>query len=319
MRELRYRLNGKWYKGNTHLHSTASDGGMDFEQLAALYGGAGYDFLFRTDHWVASSAEASEVESEADLTPGPFPEGKGGEKPADTGTEGKGGEILWLDGIEMDGKDAMGAYYHICCLGKVQNMRREEGLEACLAKAHEQGALLILAHPHWTGNTLEEAVRHRLEGVEVYNHVCHWLNGKSNGLVHWEARLRHDPAALALAADDGHLRPEHPGWNGGWIQVNAAELSRAAILENIRAGNFYATSGPEFYGLEWDGKRLQVHTSPVQFIRLVGPKWEGLREGAFDGSLLSEASFEPPEAWAYAYLEIEDVNGKRAWTNNLWV
>lgn len=55
MKTFRYNLSGQWYKGNTHIHSTASDGGLDFDQLADLYASAGYHFLFRTDHWLCSS------------------------------------------------------------------------------------------------------------------------------------------------------------------------------------------------------------------------------------------------------------------------
>jgi hypothetical protein len=297
MKTFRYNLTGTWFKGNPHLHSTASDGGMNFAQLAELYTAAGYHFLFRTDHWVAS----------------------------DTSQDVDDAPLLWLDGMEMDGKDASGAFYHVVCLGKVRRRSgdgsdypRQDGLETGLQTAQQQGALLILAHPHWTGNTLEDVLRHPIDGVEVYNHVCHWLNGKSNGLVHWEALLRRNPQALALAVDDGHLRPEHPGWNGGWIVVNAAQCTTEAILAGIQTGNFYASCGPDFHNLQWDGERIHVQTSPVQFIRLVGPNSEGQRVGSFDGQVLTEASFTAPAEWPYAYLEIEDARGKRAWTNGLF-
>ena len=44
---LRYNTTGIWLKGNAHIHSTASDGGKTFSELAELYSAAGYDFLFR--------------------------------------------------------------------------------------------------------------------------------------------------------------------------------------------------------------------------------------------------------------------------------
>jgi len=58
MRQFRYSTAGRWFKGNTHIHSTPSDGGKTFAELAELYASTGYDFLFRTDHWVASDAAA---------------------------------------------------------------------------------------------------------------------------------------------------------------------------------------------------------------------------------------------------------------------
>jgi len=117
--------------------------------------------------------------------------------------------------------------------------------------------------------------------------------------------------------DDAHIRPEHPGWNGGWIMVNAPELSREALFQAIRAGRFYSSCGPEFQSIEWDGTQVTVQTSPVQFVRLVGPRWLGKRLGSFEGELLTEAAFEVPD-WPYVYLEIEDAQGRRAWTNPLF-
>ncbi len=291
MNSFRYDGSGSWYKGNTHLHSTASDGGRSFAELAALYHSAGYDFLFRTDHWVES----------------------------DAGQDGEAAPLLWLDGIELDGRDATGAYYHVVCLGRVAGLRREDGFEACLAAARRQGALAILAHPHWCGNTLEDVLRWSFDGVEVYNHVCHWLNGKSGGLVHWDAALMHNPQTLGLAVDDAHLRPEHPGWNGGWIVANAPACTAEAIMGAIRRGNFYSSCGPQLHAITFDGERLQVQMSPVKFARLVGPRWNGQRLGSFDGQLIDQASFAIPEDWPYAYLEVEDQHGRRAWTNSLFV
>lgn len=287
---LRYDTTGHWFKGNTHIHSTASDGGKTFAELADLYTEAGYDFLFRTDHWVAS----------------------------DTSKDATSSSLLWLDGIELDGRDRTGSYFHVVCLGRVSGIRREDGLESGLKSAREQGALTVLAHPYWCGNSLEDCLRWEFDGVEIYNHVCHWLNGKSGGLVHWDAALMQNPGTLAFAVDDAHLRPEHPGMNGGWIVVNAGERTSEAIFDAIRRGNFYSSCGPEIKSIAVDDGHLHVATSPVQFARLVGPQSAGRRLGSFDSAPLQSVRFPVPDEWEYAYLEIEDPAGRRAWTNNLF-
>jgi hypothetical protein len=284
-------MSGQWYKGNTHLHSTASDGGQTFPELSARYRQAGYDFLFRTDHWVLSDVSKDEVQH----------------------------PLLWLDGVELDGKDHTGAGFHVVCLGQVQGVRREDGFEAALRTAMQQNALTILAHPHWCGNSLEDALRWPFDGVEVYNHVCRWLNGKGDGLVHWTETLKSRPNTLAFAVDDSHLTPAHPGWNGGWIMVRAADRSAPSLLQAIRRGHFYSTCGPEILSIAVDGDALRVETSPVRFVRLVGPAHMGRRVGAFEGPLLTETRIPFPVKWDYAYLEIEDQQGRRAWTNNLFV
>jgi hypothetical protein len=291
MKTFRYDTSEQWHKGNTHLHSVASDGGKSFKELAELYKSAGYDFLFRTDHWVAS-----DIEKDSENYP-----------------------LLWLDGVELDGHDHTGAYFHAVCLGRVTDMRREDGFEAGLHSARQQGAITILAHPHWSGNSLEDCVRWPFDGVEVYNHVCHWLNGKSNGLVHWGAALNHNPNVLAFSVDDSHLLPSHPGWNGGWIMVNARECAMPAIISAIRCGNFYSSCGPEIRSIRFDGVELHVTTSPVRFARIVGAGPRGDRKGSFDGQLITSFSFSVPAEWQYVYLEIEDQAGRRAWTNNLFI
>jgi hypothetical protein len=280
---------GLWLKGNTHVHSRASDGGKAFDELEALYAGAGYDFLFRTDHWVCSKAPASRRKS----------------------------RLIWLDGMELDGKDYRGASYHVVCLGRLKGIVREMGFVPALEAARAQGAILILAHPQWMGNTFEDALRWGFHGVEIYNHVCNWLNGKGDGLTHWNALLSERPATFGVASDDAHLQAEHPGWNGGWIVARVRSRTPEAIRNAISRGEFYSSRGPSFEAVSFDGRNIALKTSPVQFARVVGSRWNGHRVGGFDGRLFTEATLPFPSNVPYAYLEIEDAQGRRAWTNNI--
>ncbi|MEI8243388.1 MAG: hypothetical protein WCI17_08995 [bacterium] len=290
MKANRYGTGGRWFKGNTHIHSTASDGGKTFAELEAMYAGQGYDFLFRTDHWVASDAPARKQAAS---------------------------KLLWLDGIELDGRDRQGGNYHVVGLGKFQNVRREMGFENGLKAVRAQGGLLILAHPLWMGNTPEEVWRWNFDGVEVYNHVCQWLNGKGDNLAYWHFGLSQQPGMLAFAADDAHITAHHPGWNGAWIMVNARVCTPTAIVEAIRRGRYYSSCGPKFHSIAAHGGKVTVRTSPVRFARLVGPNSCGHRCGAFRGPLLTEATFARPADWPYAYVELEDARGRRAWSNTL--
>ena len=43
-----------WYKGNTHMHTTISDGRLAPEDAIELYRAKGYDFLAITDHRIMS-------------------------------------------------------------------------------------------------------------------------------------------------------------------------------------------------------------------------------------------------------------------------
>jgi hypothetical protein len=291
MLSFRYNMTGRWWKGNCHIHSPYSDGGKTFAELAQMYAAQGYEFLFHTDHWVASDVESD---------PAQYP-------------------LLFLDGLELDGRDWGGNEYHVLCLGSFKDIRREMGIVGAMEAVRQQGGLRILAHPAWMANTIEDALRYGFDGVEVYNNVCRWLNGKGEAGIYWQHMLRRAPNTLGLAVDDAHIRPEHPTWNGGWIMAQAAECTRPAIMEAIRAGRFYSSTGPAFHEIKADGRRIHATTSPILYAHLVGPSHSGRQLGSFDGKLMNELTVEIPAEWNYAYLEIEDAQGRRAWTNCLLV
>ena len=226
--------------------------------------------------------------------------------------------MLLLDGIELDGLDHTGSYFHVVCLGKTTGISKEDGFENAMKKARKQKSIMVLAHPRWSGNAFEDANRWNFDGVEIYNHVCHWINGKSDGLAYWDSMLKNNPDTLSFSVDDAHLSPEHPGWNGGWIAVDAPELSKDSILSAIKLGNFYSSCGPAFKSITYDNRYLHIECSPVQFIRLVGNDFYGWRTGSFDGQLLTQACVEIPLDWDHAFVELEDKEGKRAWSNTLF-
>ena len=290
MNANRYGGGVRWFKGNTHIHSTASDGGKTFAELEAMYAGRGYDFLFRTDHWIASDVRADPRVAR---------------------------KLLWMDGVELDGQDSCGSMYHVVCLGRFRGLSRKMGFENGLKAARRQGGLLILAHPLWMGNTPEDVWRWKFDGVEVYNYVCQWLNGKGDNLAYWHFGLSRQPGMLAFAADDAHITANHPGWNGAWIMVNARVRTPKAILDAIRRGRYYSSCGPVFHDIAVHGDTVAIRTSPVRFARLVGPDANGCQCGSFHGKLMTEATFSRPADWRYAYVEIEDSRGRRAWTNTL--
>jgi len=288
--EWRYDSKNRWFKGGTHIHSTASDGGKTFAELAQIYAEQGYDFLFRTDHRIAS-----DVAGDREKYP-----------------------LLWLDGMEIDGFDDRGSGYHVVCLGTFRGIVPGMSFPTMMETVRAQDGFCILAHPHWMGNSLEDALAWPFDGVEIYNHVCRNLNGKSGGQVHWSALLGRNTETFAFAVDDAHISPVHPSWNGGWIMVNAPACNRETIPDAIRDGNFYATCGPEFHAITLKEKTVRVTTSPVCMVQLVGPAYRGMRVGTIGGPLLRKAVFEIPDDWDYAHLEIEDKTGRRAWTNTLF-
>jgi len=281
----RYETDGQWFKGNTHIHTTRSDGGKDYATVASLYAGRGYDFVFVTDHDVVADIEGM-----------------------------PGLPLLALNGIEVGGQDGTGAHYHVVGLGCSDALPSEGTFEKRIAALRRSGAVLILAHPYWTGNTVADALRHRFDGVEVYNHICDYLNGKSLSAYHWDRMLARDPRALGFAADDAHLNGNEP-WDGAWIMLSAPALTRADVMAAIQSGSFYSTVGPTFESIRVEADRVRVRTSPVAAIRLVDGTCWGARVYPGVGQTVTEGEFQVQREHAYLRVEIEDAYGRRAWTN----
>jgi hypothetical protein len=287
MPQARYNTAGPWFKGNTHIHSTASDGSNSYRELAERYAGAGYDFLFATDH-----RYPARIESEPDLP------------------------LLCFNGIEIDGTDTLGGSYHVVGLGIHEDIGRETPFIEALRLLKSRGIFTILAHPQWWSNNAEESLRHDFDGVEVYNNVTWWANGKGRSDYIWDRMLGANLDVLGFACDDAHITEEYPGWNGGWIVVCAPELTRENILAAIRRGEFYASCGPEIHSIHTCGDALRVRTSPVRMAWLVGPTL-GPYAWAADEEGLTEVELGIPADAGRWRLEIEDFQGKRAWTNTL--
>jgi hypothetical protein len=287
----RYKTSGRWYKGSIHLHTHRSDGHLSVAELVEKYAAENFDFISLTDHWCL-----------------PKLNGNRNSLP-----------LLVIDGIELDGFDKAGVYFHVLVLGaslKLSTITRN--FQKALQAARAQGAVLIWAHPYWTGNSPAEGLRHNFHGMEIYNHSSHCENGSGYALSHWDSVLSKHPDFLGFATDDSHFVPGQQYWKGGWIMVNAASCNQEEILYNIRRGNFYASQGPEFKNIECSQNTVRIETSPVAYIRLIGPRMAGAWIKARENETIEKAEFELPADWPYARLEIEDRDGKRSWTNPLW-
>ena len=288
-KRFRYDCTGRWFKGNVHMHTTNSSGRLTVAEATAFYAEAGYDFICITDKTV------------------PFIGDSGDQYP-----------LLVLDGMELEGEDERGSRYHVVCIQGVEGITGDTELTKAMERVRAQGGILVWAHPYTINNTVEEGLRHRFHGVEVFNSTNEVVFGKGMAAYHWDASLIHQPDMLGFATDDAHFIRGVPAEKGGWIMVNAPELSRDAIMASIRKGNFYSSTGPIFKSISIEqGNRITAETSPVICTRLVGAGGMNKYRRATDNEPITDTHFRLPENWPYARLEIEDAFGKKAWSNPL--
>jgi len=297
---------GVWLRCALHAHTTNSDGELPPEMLVRHYDWAGYDVLAITDHWVRT-----EERSTRNLLVIPSTELN-----ATCGGPEEDAHVLAL-GVEADPEPPENGF---------------EPLEDVVKWIAENGGLPYLAHTYWSGLRTEQWEDcEGLLGIEVWNSGCELEVGRGDSSLHWDEALEHGRALQALATDDSH----HPGYDSGfaWTMVRAAERSHDAVLDALRNGRFYGSTGPSLESVELDAGAVTVRCSPAASVTLYSSRCRGARANAGrlgypnasdilerdSGGLITAVRLERPPLARYGRLEVADANGGRAWTNPLWI
>ena len=155
--------------------------------------------------------------------------------------------------------------------GSRTRWRSFEGERRDLAATAEwitaQGGVAYLAHPYWTGanpGTLE--LPDTVSGIEVFNAGCELELGRGLSTVHWDELLDAGRSCYAIASDDSH----HPGFDSdlAWTWVRS-EPTVAGVLDALRSGCFYSTSGPRITSVVAGEGSVEVQCDPCSSVRVV--------------------------------------------------
>ena len=291
-----FKQPGRWYRGNTHSHSTESDGRIPMDERFAAYREAGYDFLVLTDH-----RKVNDVSPYSDE------------------------HFLAISGSEVHPDNPYGGgTYHIVGINLRERINCAElHPNDVLAEIKAQGGEAVLCHPYWCGHTIQDY--EQLNGyfaVEVYNDTCMGACGKGFSEQAWDDVLDRLGPVFGIAADDAH-GTEHDCFHA-WVMVKATELTIDGIMNAFRSGAFYSTLGPEIVNLDLVGdtareQKVTVKCSPARSIIFKGQCNRGRRIVAPKGESLTEAEYPVPSGTKYVRVEIIDEEGKKAWSNPIFI
>jgi len=312
VQSLPFAKPGKFYRGNLHLHSTRSDGARSPEQVVDDYRSRGYDFISLTDHFLPAAHFRPDAPGFIDITD---------VRAFDCD------DFVTIPGAEIHG-EAMenGELWHFVANGLPLDFPawtpEERGIDIA-RRAVEAGAFVSLAHPHWNAVSETDALAAAdiVHSVEIYNHASEVGVRRGYGLHQTEVLLAKGHRLTLNAADDAHFK--HPEGTfldafGGWVQVKATELTADALVAALKAGEFYASQGPELHNVEIVGSTIQISCSPVTQIVVSG---RGVKYQRFHGAALdcAEATLPDPETTPYVRVTITDADGCSAWTNPIWL
>ncbi|MBE0532313.1 MAG: PHP domain-containing protein [Rhodospirillales bacterium] len=289
---------GRFFRGNLHTHSTASDGVLAPAAVAARYRDAGYDFLAVTDHFLESYGW-----------------------PITDTRPSRSKDFTTIIGAELHTpKTLLNGNWHILAVGLPFDFapaRPGETGPELAARARAAGAFVAIAHPEWYGLTLDEGrALEAAHAVEVYNHTCWAGNNRAEGWFLCDGLLAEGRRINAIAVDDAHFKFDD--FAGGWVQVRADALDPNALKTALLEGAFYASQGPEIMDVAITGGEIHIRCSPAAFIVASG---RGSATERADGPGRMTAVF-PLAGFCsggYVRVTVVDAARRRAWTNPIWL
>ncbi len=223
-------VSGKWLRGNLHAHTTRSDGMHEPRQLIEAYAELGYDFLAVTDHDDVTSINELDCRG-----------------------------LILITGNEITSNGP-----HICHINTTKTIgphwQRQRVLDRIIRE--EPNSFAIMNHPNWTHNYDHCPASLLLllqgyTGIEVFNGLTNEEQGSGYAADKWDMVLATGRRVWAFANDDTH-HFEDPG--RAWNMVWAHEKSLPAIINALKAGRFYASSGVIIKAIRTTGTQIHIQT-----------------------------------------------------------
>ena len=294
----------KMLKGGLHCHTTRSDGAMDPGDCIRLHAENGYDFLSLTDHRYYNYA-----------------------------TYAPETDVLIVPGMEIDANisNNKGMCFHTVSLGPDNEnnlFRQDERVDSALVSDQSEfqpmvdnlrnhGNIAFYCHPDWSRTPARS-----FENIEGYFAMEIWNSGCAietdtdfdNGPF-WDEILVQSKKLNCVAVDDGHAQHQHCK---GWVRVNA-EKKVTSILDALKNGAFYSSCGPEIYDFCVEDNVASIKCSPCRMIHFMYGLVPTHIVKPAKGELLTEAKTEFGRDWTYIRAVVEDEQGRRAWTNPIWL
>lgn len=306
--EMPTEQGGTWYRGNTHAHTTESDGDSPPEVVARWYKDHGYAFLVLSDHnaFTDPAALSSLVDSTFLLVPG------------EEVTSAFDSNPVHVNGLNIPG-----------LIGPRTAETMVATIQANVDAVRDVEGVPHVNHPNfqWSFGAEELAAVERYRLLEIFNGhptVHNVGGGGAPGLEWvWDVLLTGGKRVYGIAVDDAHhfqgeFSRDRANPGRGWVAVRAAALEAGALMDALENGRFYASTGVELDDVIVAPTRLEVHIAPRGTFRhtttFIG---EGGRVLAV--TVDNPAVYELDLDVGYVRAKVVDSAGYAAWTQPVFV
>ena len=311
-----------WYKGNIHTHTNAGGPRIGYPQgdpaadsdprtVTGWYRRHGYDFLVLTDHNHRTLLE---------YTAG----GRRFRKP------------LMIPGDEVSIRIQNGTKaIHIGAIGLTRLVEPIDAadvvptLQANVDAVREAGGIAAINHPNFTWAFDYEAIS-QVRGahlLEIYNgHPrvnVYGAGGRPGYEEIWDKVLSSGLPIWGVATDDSHqfsgeFGPQRINPGRGWLMVRASALDEDSIVNALRAGEFYASTGVTLEQVdqrpEGIGLRILQDGDATYTTTFVGHGGVKLKE-VFG----TEAAYRARGDERYFRATVTSSSGASAWTQPVYL
>lgn len=316
--QVSFEGEGRFYRGNIHCHSTASDGRLEAPELARRYREAGYDFLCFTEHELFTARRdlcapgflviaAAEWSCHSDRA---------------SGAKDRCHHVGVIEGTQ--------AMLDAAPLGRYQpgevfprlSFEGEASARRMLDEIHGHGCIAVYNHPAWSRVRPEDmGLLGGFCAMEVHNRGCELENFTGFNEAHWDSLLSDGSRVRAVAADDNHNLGLPDDSFGGWIMARAGSLTQDAIVQALIDGDFYATTGPEIlrYGVE--GGVAFMECGGVNQVNFVAGGGIGCGSTVWDlegGDGVTRAEHRISGRERYIRIRCQRRDGKIAWSQPMF-
>lgn len=264
---------GNFYKAAMHVHTNVSDGKLSPQEVKRAYKELGYSIIAYTDHEVFVphndltdedflAINSVEVAVNDPKTPGGWP-------------------FMRTCHINLYAKDKENDYCPICTEEYIyvphshqymtermkQNTFKKEYSTECfnriVEESHKYGFLACFNHPIGSLQNYEDYIGMKnLWGIEWYNAGSN-SEGMMESMQAVDDLLRAGQKVFPVAGDDSH---DYNIIGCCFDMVKADNFSYEAVMSAFEKGDFYSSTGPEFYELYLEDNIIHISCSGVSKI-----------------------------------------------------
>jgi hypothetical protein len=203
-----------WYYGDTHTHTTYSDGKGSVKEMVQSAKDKGMDFIIITDHNTIKQRDDCEMENADDF--------------------------MCLFGEEVtrgDGNGHGNAYFIDRLIQWFWGSNQQN-----IDRAIVQGGLFYINHPYLPDHPWTDWSVHSFNGIEVWNGISIGSEFNQKAFVKWEEYLNQGLKIYGIAGSDAHTLA---AVGEPRICVYLGDFTSEALYEAMHNGHFYGTSGPD--------------------------------------------------------------------------